>query len=149
MEEVCQTFPGVPHRLEFVREKEGVRYYNDSIATSPESTMVALETLPGPIILLVGGYDKNLQMNVLADTIVKKAHVVVTYGRTGPRIADLIGDQGPTVIREEGFESALRCAHENASVGDTVLLSPACASYDLFRNFAERGDRFRSWVSGL
>ncbi len=149
VEEVCQTFPGVPHRLEFVREKEGVRYYNDSIATSPESTMVALETLPGPIILLVGGYDKNLPMNVLADTIVKKAHVVVTYGRTGPRIADLIGDQGPTVIREEGFESALRCAHENASVGDTVLLSPACASYDLFRNFAERGDRFRSWVSGL
>jgi len=149
VEEVCQTFPGVPHRLEFVGEKEGIRYYNDSIATSPESTMVALETLPGPIVLLVGGYDKNLPMNMVADVIVKKVRVLVTYGRTGPRIADLVEGRGPTVIREEGFEGALRCARENASTGDTVLLSPACASYDLFRNFAERGDQFRSWVSGL
>ncbi|MDP6959587.1 MAG: UDP-N-acetylmuramoyl-L-alanine--D-glutamate ligase, partial [Planctomycetota bacterium] len=100
-------------------------------------------------VLLVGGYDKNLPMNMVADVIVKKVRVLVTYGRTGPRIADLVEGRGPTVIREEGFEGALRCARENASTGDTVLLSPACASYDLFRNFAERGDQFRSWVSGL
>ncbi len=149
VQEVCHTFPGVPHRLEFVREKGTIRYYNDSIATSPESTIVALETLSGPIVLLVGGYDKNLPMEALADVVAERARVVIAYGRTGPRIAELVGKRGPEVVLVEGFDEALVSAQRCVVSGDTVLLSPACASYDLFRNFAERGDRFRSWVSGL
>lgn len=149
VEETCRTFPGVPHRLEFVAEKRGVRYYNDSIATSPESTVAALETLPGPIVLIVGGYDKNLPMEGLARTIAGKARTVVAYGDTGPRIAQLVKGRGPEVVSAEGFDDALRLAGESTSPGDTLLLSPACASYDLFRNFVERGDRFRDWVSGL
>ncbi len=148
-EEVCRTFPGVPHRLEFVAVKRGVRYYNDSIATSPESTIVAITTLEGPVILLVGGYDKNLSMDALANTIGDRVRAVVAYGQTGPGIADLVRGKGPDVIVADGFQEAVQSATDLAVAGDTVVLSPACASYDMFRNFVERGERFRAWVSGL
>ncbi|MBI2900619.1 MAG: UDP-N-acetylmuramoyl-L-alanine--D-glutamate ligase, partial [Planctomycetes bacterium] len=148
-EEVFRTFPGVEHRLEFVAEKGGVKFYNDSIATNPESTIAALDVLPGPVVLLAGGYDKKLPFEGLAERAAGRARVVVTHGQTGPAIAALLRGRGPEVIETKGFEQAVRAAAAAARPGDTVLLSPACASYDLFRNFAERGRKFKELVAAL
>ncbi len=148
-EEVFNTFPGVEHRLEFVGEKRGVKYYNDSIATNPESTIAALDVLPGPIVLLAGGYDKKLPFDALADRVAGRVRRLVVLGETGPKIAALVRGRGPEVVEAKSFDEAVRVAVEGAREGDTVLLSPACASFDLFRNFAERGRRFKELVASL
>ncbi len=151
---VLRSFEGVAHRLEFVRKIQGVRYYNDSIATTPESVMAALDAFEGGIVLIAGGSDKGISFDRLADEIVRKAKAVVLLGTTASKMAALVetrrGSKAlPFVTRCDSLEEAVRHAQKGAQSGDVVLLSPACASYDMFRNFEDRGNRFKALVERL
>lgn len=143
-----REFPGVEHRLEFVGEARGVKYYNDSIATNPESTLAALDALPGPFVLIAGGYDKKLPFDALAKAIAAKVRDCVLIGQTADAIEALVrAERGAARIRRAGsLADAVAAAVEAERPGDTVLLSPACASFDQFRNFAERGRAFKAEV---
>lgn len=151
---VLTTFTGVEHRLELVRDRGGVKFYNDSIATTPARTMAALAALSAPIHLILGGYDKNLPFEELAQTIVQGSFVdtVYTIGDTAPKIeaalAAIPGKQ-PKVERHSSLAAAVIAAAKVAKIGEIVLLSPACASYDQFPNFQVRGERFKELVEGL
>lgn len=146
--EVLQTFQGIPHRLEQVAEMNGVLYVNDSIATSPDRTRTALMAYDRPIVLIAGGYDKGIAYDNLGVAIAEKVAHLIVMGETGEAIAATA--KGKTNIhRVENLEEAMGCATGLAQAGDVVLLSPASASYDQFRNFEERGQRFREWVDKL
>jgi UDP-N-acetylmuramoylalanine--D-glutamate ligase len=150
-----RAFPGVEHRLEHVRELQGVSYYNDSIATSPTATLAALAAIPRPIWLIAGGYDKGLPFDVLGETIVHRVKGVFLLGTTAPQIAQAIetarapGRERPSITFCRDLRDAVRAASDAATAGDVVLLSPACASYDQFRNFVERGRLFKQLVCEL
>ena len=149
--ETIREFKGVEHRLELVAEINGVKYYNDSIATNPDSTIAALEAINSPIILIAGGSDKNLPFDKLAQVMAQRAKTVILMGATAEKIEFLLKKQpnSPEIIRVVSLEEAVRVGRVQARSGETVLLSPACASYDLFRNFAERGNLFKSLVNEL
>ncbi len=146
-EEVFNTFPGVEHRLEFVVEKDGVKYYNDSKATDAEATIAALDTLPGPFVLILGGFDKKTPWETLARAVAEKpVRCAVLMGQTAPAIEAALraSARAPEIVRVPSLEEAVRVP---ARPGETVLLSPACASWDMFRNFTERGLRFKALVA--
>jgi len=166
------TFEALPHRLEFVQKKKGVRWYNDSKATTPQSAIAALEAFDGPMILIAGGYDKHLPFDELGQKIAVNAKAAILIGRTAPKIADAIhkanmslrGAQRQSNLnkrktqnakrntRVEIFNSlaeAVELANRLAESGDIVLLSPACASYDMFENFEQRGREFVRDVQAL
>lgn len=151
LQEVLSAFTGVPHRLEIVRDRDSIVYINDSIATAPDRTMAALRAIHRPIILIAGGYDKHLDYDALgkaiAETTVK---CVVVLGQTAEKIARAVREHGqvPVVVRGGLFEAVTE-AHTQAEAGDVVLLSPASASYDMFLNYEERGQRFREIVQQL
>ena len=146
--DVLQAFQGVPHRLEQVAEVNGVLYVNDSIATSPDRTRTALMAYDKPIVLIAGGYDKGIAYDNLGVAIAEKVTHLIVMGDTGDAIAATA--KGKTNIhRVENLEEAMGCATDLAQAGDVVLLSPASASYDQFRNFEERGQRFRECVEKL
>jgi UDP-N-acetylmuramoylalanine--D-glutamate ligase len=147
------AFKGLEHRLELVGEFGGVRYYNDSIATTPESAIAALRSFKEPIVLIAGGYDKKISLDSFADEIVKRAKTVVLIGKTAGKIAERIDanpqkDKPPYAIAGD-FAHAVSKAKDLAAPGDVVLLSPACASYDMFKNFVERGRSFKRLVQAL
>lgn len=145
---VLRTFAGVEHRIEQVCEKAGVLYINDSKATNPDSAIKAVEAMTRPTILLLGGSNKNSDYTPLFRAFQNKIKAVVAYGETAPQIlrdAELTNYQ-PVHLCEGAFEDAVRWAAKLATPGDTVLLSPACASYDAFLNFEERGRRFKEIV---
>ncbi|MDQ7795078.1 MAG: UDP-N-acetylmuramoyl-L-alanine--D-glutamate ligase [bacterium] len=153
-----REFPGVPHRLELVGEVGGVRYVNDSIATAPDRTAAALATLPGPILLVLGGYDKKVGFAELAHLILGggKVRRVFLTGPTADQIeraltqaAEETGLAPPPHERHRRYDELLPALAAAARPGDTVLLSPACASFDSFANFEERGDLFRRFVATL
>jgi UDP-N-acetylmuramoylalanine--D-glutamate ligase len=151
---VIATFTGVPHRLELVDEVKGVKYYNDSIATSPARAIAGIRAFNEPIILIAGGYDKQLAFDELAETINKQVKAVVLVGATADKIEAAIQarrqkSDTPIVCRGQDFDDAVMKAARIAESGDVVLMSPACASYDMFRNFEERGQRFRDLVRGM
>jgi len=146
-------FEPLPHRLEPVGVVDGVRYYNDSKSTTPEATMVALAAFDGPLVVLVGGYDKGVGFEQLGHELARRARAVVCYGATGPKIATAVraagrgvGSQKTEVIEADGFEAAVSAARGVAEAGDVVLLSPGCASYDMFANYEQRGQQFRQIV---
>ena len=145
--EVLATFEGVEHRLERCREVNGVVVYNDSIATSPERTVVALEALERPCILIAGGSDKGLGYATLGAEIDRLAKHVLLIGDTGAKIAEAIGLV--TVEEMPDLTAAVRRAHDLAVAGDAVLLSPASASFDMFANFEERGRVFKTLVAKI
>ena len=150
--EVATTFTGVAHRLERVRELDGVIYYNSSIDSSPTRTAAALSALaPKKPIVICGGYDKKIPFAPLAEALAKHAKAVVLTGATAGKIEDAITAldvaEKPPVYRESDFTRAVHLARSLANAGDIVLLSPACASFDAFKNFAERGETFRRIVS--
>ena len=148
-EEVFNTFPGVEHRLEFVAEKDGVKYYNDSKATDAEATIAALDTLPGPFVLILGGFDKKTPWETLARAVAEKpVRAAVLMGQTAPAIEAALraAPRAPEIVRVASIDEAVRVP---ARPGETVLLSPACASWDMFRNFTERGLRFKALVAAL
>jgi UDP-N-acetylmuramoylalanine--D-glutamate ligase len=142
------AFPGLEHRLEFVREKNGVRYYNDSKGTNVGAVVKSLASFSVPVILLAGGVDKGGDYRVLRDGIQKKVRRLVLFGAAKDMIVTALGSLTET-ITVESMEAAVRDAHEHAQPGDVVLLSPACSSFDMFRNYAERGRVFKHLVQAL
>jgi UDP-N-acetylmuramoylalanine--D-glutamate ligase len=154
MLEAMEDFHGVAHRLEFVRELHGVRWYNDSIATAPERAMAAVRAFDEPIVLMLGGHDKDLPWEDLAVLIHERVDHVVIFGEATEKIEKAVAVQGSmkrtkSVARCSGLHEAVVKAAEVAEVGDVVLLSPGGTSYDEFVDFAERGERFRQWVQEL
>ncbi len=150
---LARSFGGVEHRLEFVREFDGVRYYNGSIDSSPTRTAAALNALPGRPIVICGGSDKHISFAPLADVLLTRAGGVVLNGETAAQIkAALLAhpawDGSLPLAETPRMTDAVLLARSMAKPGGTVILSPACASFDQFRNFAERGDTFKSIVNG-
>lgn len=149
-----QNFTGVKHRLEFVRKWSGADFYNDSIATAPERTMAALEVFDEPILLLLGGKDKNLPWDKLAKLVHQKVDHVVIFGHAAQKIHNALtaetNTELPLSITVCGpMEEALNAAKKLVKPGQIVLLSPGGTSYDEFKDFAERGERFIKWVHQL
>ena len=152
IERGIEQFRGLPDRLELVAEKTGIRFYDDSIATNPESTLAALDAFTGPVVLIAGGSSKNLSFAKLGQRIAERVKAVLLIGATASEIEAAIRNAtGPTppLHHVETLDEAVQAAACEASVGDIVLLSPACASYDMFRNYAERGRKFREAVATL
>lgn len=153
MLEAVEEFRGVPHRLEWVRELHGVRWYNDSIATAPERAAAAVHAFTEPIVLMLGGRDKNLPWGDLAKLIHERVDHVVVFGEAAEMIEKAItafsGAGTVDVRRAATLKEAVTLAAEVASAGDVVLLSPGGTSFDEFKDFAERGERFRTWVLEL
>lgn len=150
--EVARSFAGVPHRLEIVRTLNGVCYINDSIATAPDRTVAALDAISGPTVLIAGGYDKHLDYEDFGRKVAQsQVRAVVLLGQTAEKIALALEKAGArcSVLRAENLERAVELARAEAQNGDSVLLSPASASYDMFTNFEERGRRFREIVGNL
>ena len=143
-----RTFGGVPHRLEPVGERDGVRWVNDSQATIPVATIAALEAFAEPVILIAGGKDKGLEYGDLADAVAARATAAVLIGETADEIERLVAGRVP-VHRARSMEEAVRVAASLARSGDVVLLSPAAASFDMFVDYAARGDAFRAAVHRL
>lgn len=151
MRETVARFPGVEHRIEFVDEVGGVRFYNDSKATSVDATLKALEALgedAGKIVLLIGGRGKNAPYSPLVPLIEKSVRALVVYGEDGDNITSQLGGHAP-VERAASMADAVRLASEAAAAGDSVLLAPACASFDMFGSFEERGRAFKAEVAKL
>jgi UDP-N-acetylmuramoylalanine--D-glutamate ligase len=148
IQQTLEEFPGLEHRLEFVREKDGVRYYNDSKGTNVGAVVKSLASFSAPVILLAGGVDKGGDYGVLREGIEKRVKRIVLFGAAKEIIAKALGALTETVIVDD-MEAAVRDAHQHARPGDVVLLSPACSSFDMFRNYAERGRVFRSLVQAL
>lgn len=147
---VCHSFQGVEHRLELVGELDGVRYYNDSIATTPARAIAGLRTFSEPVILLAGGYDKKLSFTEMAQEIHARAKSVIVFGDTAGKIRDAVLSFGPFDVHfADDLAKAVSIGRSLAVSGDIVLLSPGCASYGMYRNFAERGEHFRRLVQML
>lgn len=153
--QVAGTFPGVEHRLELVRELDGVKYYNSSIDSSPSRTAAALSALSVKPIVICGGYDKNIPFAPLAEALCERAAGVVLTGDTAEKIYNALLEydgfdaQKLPVRRVGDFEGAVREAREMARRGGVVLLSPACASFDRFKNFMQRGELFKQIVNAF
>jgi UDP-N-acetylmuramoylalanine--D-glutamate ligase len=148
IQQTLENFPGLEHRLEFVREKGAVRYYNDSKGTNVGAVVKSLASFEEPVILLAGGVDKGGDYAPLREGIRRKVCRLVLFGQAKEIIARALGTLTETVIVDDLYE-AVRDAASHARAGDVVLLSPACSSFDQFRNYAERGKVFKSLVEQL
>ena len=152
---VAQRFTGVEHRIELVRELDGVTYYNDSIGTSPTRTMACLDSFQQKLILIAGGYDKGVPFTQLGVEIVRHVKVLILTGDTASAIrkaveeAEGFAESGLTLIEAEDLSAAVTTARDAAQEGDVVVLSPACAAFDRFKNFMERGKLFKQLVNDL
>jgi UDP-N-acetylmuramoylalanine--D-glutamate ligase len=143
-----RTFKAVEHRLEFVRNLNGVDFYNDSKATSVDATLKALDAFPGGLWVILGGKDKGLDYTALRAPLSAKAHAALLIGAAAPKIADQL--QGAVALEHAGtLENAVRFAYAHAQPGDTVLLAPACASFDQFTSYEHRGQVFKNVVQQL
>ena len=158
--QVATTFTGVEHRLELARQLNGARWYDDSIATAPERSLAALRSFEDPIVLLAGGRDKKLPWDEFARETVQRVRSLVTFGEAGPMIARVVEEQRgggageqrsklEGITQVETLDEAVEAAARLARPGDVVLLSPGAASFDAFRDFVERGDRFKELVRTL
>jgi UDP-N-acetylmuramoylalanine--D-glutamate ligase len=148
IEKTLEEFPGLEHRLEFVREKDGVRYYNDSKGTNVGAVMKSLASFTTPVILLAGGVDKGGDYGPLADGVKQKVRRLVLFGAAKAVIAAALGQLTETAVVDD-INAAVRDAATHARPGDVVLLSPACSSFDQFNNYAERGRAFKRLVQAL
>lgn len=149
---VLRTFKGVEHRIEPVRDLDGVRWYNDSKGTNVDSTIKAVETMTAPTVLILGGSDKGTPFDELAEVIVKSGQIkdVVLCGATGPKIEKALLDAGYTAIHHaKTYEETVKMCRELAVEGGNVLLSPACASFDMFSDYEQRGRIFKELVNNL
>ncbi len=155
MRETAINFMGVEHRCEFIRDVEGVKYYNDSIASSPSRTLAGLKTFEKPVILIAGGYDKKIPFEPLAEEGYKNIKILILIGATKNKIKDAFNkvmkekNVEIPIIVEESLEGAVCKAKDFAKKGDVVTLSPACASFDMFPNFEARGNKFKELVKSL
>ena len=150
VEYVAKNFGGVSHRIELVRTLDGVRYYNDSIASSPARTTAGLSSFNEKVILIAGGYDKKIPFDEFGEVINERVKKLVLVGLTSEKIEAAVKNasnfEGLPIFRETDFEHAVKTARNCAESGDIVILSPACASFDLFKNFEERGNFFKKIV---
>lgn len=151
---VAKEFTGVEHRIEFVREKDGVKYYNDSIASSPTRTIAALKAFKEPVILLAGGYDKHIPFGPMVPYVLEKVKKLYLCGDTAEKIESAIKSSPdyygkPEIFRTDSLENSVALAAKSAEDGDIVLLSPASASFDFYKNFVERGKHFKELVENL
>lgn len=150
----ASEFGGVEHRIELVRTRKGVRYYNDSIASSPSRTIAGLRSFREKVILIAGGYDKHIPFDVLGPEIVSHVKELVLTGDTADRIEAAVQNCSeyrgmPPITKRSDFQEAVLTAHHLAQPGDVVILSPACASFDRFKNFAQRGEAFKKIINEL
>ncbi|MEG0570297.1 MAG: UDP-N-acetylmuramoyl-L-alanine--D-glutamate ligase [Oscillospiraceae bacterium] len=152
---VATSFSGVEHRIEFVRELDGVKYYNDSIATSPTRTIAGLDSFNKKIIIIAGGYDKKIPYEPLAPKIIEKVKLLILLGDTAPKIEKAVKEcegytqETPKIINVSTLEEAVEVAKKYAQDGDIVSLSPASASFDSYKNFEQRGNHFKTVVKAL
>ncbi|MFV0351489.1 MAG: UDP-N-acetylmuramoyl-L-alanine--D-glutamate ligase [Oscillospiraceae bacterium] len=155
MAQVARTFTGVEHRLEPVRMLNGVEYINDSIATTPTRSIAGLRSFGKKIILLAGGYDKKIPFEPMVQDILERVKELILMGTTADKIEKAVTSAPgyrpgyPTIVRAQNLEDAVYKAAKDASVGDIVLLSPACASFDAYANFEIRGRHFKQLVNAL
>ncbi len=153
--DAARTFGGVEHRIEFVRLKDGVRWYNDSIATSPTRTVAGLMSFEEKLILIAGGYDKKIPFEPLVRPVLNHVRLLILTGHTADKIeqavtgADGFKVSGLQILHAKDLADAVALANEHARFGDVVTLSPACASFDAFSNFEERGNYYKKLVNAL
>ncbi|NLP13760.1 MAG: UDP-N-acetylmuramoyl-L-alanine--D-glutamate ligase [Clostridium sp.] len=154
---VATTFKGVEHRIELVRELNGIRFYNDSIASSPTRTIAGLNSFNEKVILIAGGYDKNIPYDAMGKILTEKVKGLVLIGQTASKIEKCFCDEVERTGRGEdipvyrcnSLEEAVYTAYDFATQGDVIILSPASASFDMFKNFEERGNRFKEIVNAI
>ena len=152
---VAKNFGGVEHRIEFVREIDGVKWYNDSIATSPTRVIAGLNSFNQKLIVIAGGYDKKIPFEPLAEPVNKNVKILILLGATADKIekavteSPLYPESGLKIVRVKTLEEAVLTAQKMAEKGDVVTLSPACASFDLYPNFEARGRHFKRLVNEL
>lgn len=152
---VASTFSKIPHRIEFTRELGGVKYYNDSIASSPSRAIAGLNSFDRRVIMLAGGYDKKIPFDVLGPVISDKVKKLILMGKTADKIeaavksAENYNPSLTEILHVSSLEEAVKTAHGIAAEGDIVILCPACASFDMFKNFEERGNMFKELVNNL
>ena len=150
-----KDFKGVQHRLEFIREIDGVKWYNDSIGTSPTRTIAGLHSFDERIVLIAGGYDKHLDYTPIAKPILEKVDSLILIGDTAPKIFDAVKEEAEKQGKDikiymcDEFKNTVLVAKKVAKPGQIVLFSPASASFDLFRNFEERGNKFKELVNSI
>lgn len=152
---VAKHFGGVEHRIEFVRELDGVKWYNDSIATSPTRVLAGLRSFQQKLIVIMGGYDKKIPFEPMADTVCQRVKLVLLMGVTAKKIEKAIQSSAyyqpgqPELVHVHSMEEAVQEARKRAMPGDIVTLSPACASFDLYPNFEARGVHYKNLVKEL
>ena len=148
--EACMAFKAVEHRIEFVRERFGVTYYNDSKGTNPDAAIQAIRAMPGPTLLIAGGYDKHSEYDEWIESFDGKVRYLVLIGQTRDKIAECAKKHGLTdIMYAEDMQEAVQVCASYANAGDYVLLSPACASWGMFKNYEERGRIFKECVNNL
>jgi len=147
-DEVFSSFRGIEHRLEWIRNLDGVEFINDSKSTTAEATRWALSRIPQPILIICGGRDKNIDMTVLRDRMGQKVKVMYVIGEAREKITKIFSSVMP-VVECDSLEAAVTQARGQAVEGDCILLSPMCASFDMFRNYEHRGEVFKHIVNGL
>ena len=158
---VAATFAGVEHRNEFVREINGIKFYNDSIGSSPTRTIATLNSFDKKVILIAGGYDKNIPYDTIGETIINKSRAVILLGQTAVLIEKAIINATIDyreknnrklelpLYKVNSLEAAVKKAYDIAFKGDIIVLSPASASFDMFKNFEERGNRYKEIINSL
>jgi UDP-N-acetylmuramoylalanine--D-glutamate ligase len=155
---VAENFSGVEHRIEFVKNVKGVEYYNDSIASTPTRTISgALSVFDKKIILIAGGYDKNISFDDLGKEIIKKVKTLILLGNTSEKIYESVINAceknqktvNIDIVKVLSMQEAVGYAYKIAASGDTVVLSPACASFDLYENFEKRGNHFKQLILSI
>jgi UDP-N-acetylmuramoylalanine--D-glutamate ligase len=149
IQDAVDTFDPLPHRLALVAERRGVRWYDDSKATNVGAAVKSLDSFPGPVVLLAGGVDKGGDYGPLASAARAKARLVLVFGAARDRIAASLASSGVAVRRVDDLAEAVQSAAAAAQPGDVVLLAPACSSFDMFRDYADRGRAFARAVEGL
>lgn len=150
IQKVIKQFEAVEHRIEYVTERFGVKYYNDSKGTNPDAAMQAIKAMPGPTILIAGGYDKHSEFDEWIESFDGKVRYLVLIGQTRDLIADCAKKHGFTdIMYAEDLQEAVQVCASYANPGDNILLSPACASWGQFANFEERGRKFKEYVRSL
>lgn len=152
---VLTTFAGLPHRLEFIREADGVKYYNDSFAATPDAAAAALEAIEGRKIIILGGFERNLPLENLAQTVNHHASDIakaLLVGQSKERLGQALSETGFTnfqLIEEKDMRTFVETSHQTAKSGDSVVFSPGFASFDMFKNFEDRGNQFKREVNAL
>ena len=148
--EACRKFKAVEHRIEFVRERFGVTYYNDSKGTNPDAAIQAIKAMPGPTLLIAGGYDKHSEYDEWIESFHVNVRYLVLIGQKRDMIAECAKKHGMTdILYAEDMQEAVQVCASYANMGDYVLLSPACASWGMFKNYEERGRIFKECVNNL